>query len=208
MHPNPAFRAAPQDLRLDFARARGFGMLVVGGEASDEGGPLCAHVPFLVSPDGGHVEAHLARSNPILRALAAPRPALLAVTGPDGYVSPDWYGMADQVPTWNYVAVHLRGALERLPDEALRPHLDRLSAAFEGRLPKAPWTTAKMDAGALARMMRAIVPVRLAVASAEGTWKLSQNKPEAARLRAAEGVAGSLGAEVAALAALMRGPPA
>jgi transcriptional regulator len=33
----------------------------------------------------------------------------IIVSGPDGYVSPDWYEMKDQVPTWNYVTVHLKG---------------------------------------------------------------------------------------------------
>ena len=31
--------------------------------------------------------------------------------GPDHYISPDWYRAADQVPTWNDVAVHLRPCL-------------------------------------------------------------------------------------------------
>ena len=58
---------------------------------------------------------------------------MLAVSGPDSYVSPDWYGTgtADQVPTWNYVAVHIRGTLRRRADETLRAHLDALSARFE-----------------------------------------------------------------------------
>jgi transcriptional regulator len=146
------------------------------------------------------------RSNPVLRALDGPRPAVLAVSGPDGYVSPDWYGLADQVPTWNYVAVHLRGTLEALDAGALGPMLDRLSAAFEDRLaPKPAWTADKMDPGAMARMMRSIVPLRLIVASVEGTWKLNQNKPAAARLAAAGHVAASAtGSATAALAALMR----
>jgi transcriptional regulator len=102
------------------------------------------------------------------------------VSGAEAYVSPDWYGMPDQVPTWNYLAVHLRGRVERLPEAALRGVLDRLSAEFERRLlPKTPWTLDKMDPEATARLMRMIVPFVLHVEDVQSTWKLGQNKPPA-----------------------------
>lgn len=196
MHQNPAFRQEPDARSLAFARDRAFGTLIVGGAA-----PLVSHVPFVLAQDGATAEMHLVRSNPIARAGGGA--ALLAVTGPDAYVSPDWYGVDDQVPTWNYVAVHLRGRLEPLPDGELRAHLDRLSAAQEAELaPKAPWTAAKMTPGVLERMMRQIVPWRLVVEDVQATWKLSQNKPGDVRLSAADGVAARGGD---AMAALMRG---
>lgn len=211
MHPNPAYRKADDAANLAFARDRGFGTLTVAGAAGPDGFPLLSHVPFLLTQDGAWAEMHLVRSNPIARALAdaGPLPAALAAMGPDGYVSPDWYGDPQQVPTWNYVAVHLRGTLELTPAEGLRAHLDRLSARFEGAIAgKTPWKTAKMDPGALDKLMRMIVPARMSVARIDGTWKLSQNKPEAARLGAAAGVETGTGAELAALAGLMRDPPA
>jgi transcriptional regulator len=206
MRANPAFRRAPAALALAMARARGFGVLTLAGPD----GPLASHVPFLLADDGAAVELHLARNNPILGALGRPQPALLAVSGPDGHVSPDWYGVEDQVPTWNYVAVHLRGRLERAPDAALRPHLERLSAAFEGRLAgKTPWTIDKMTPDALDRFMRANSPVTMAVERVEATVKLNQNKTDAARLSAADAIAGSgVGQDLGALAALMRDLPA
>ncbi|RYI30864.1 MAG: FMN-binding negative transcriptional regulator [Acetobacteraceae bacterium] len=176
MHPNPAFRQEPRDRNLAFARDRGFGILSVNGPD----GPVAAHVPFLLNDDASFAELHLARSNPIARA-NLPAPCLIAVSGPDAYISPDWYGphheVPDQVPTWNYVAVHLRGILEALPDDALRPHVDALSAERESRIAdKRPWTSAKMTEGAMPRMMRMILPFRFIVTSVEGTWKLNQNK--------------------------------
>ena len=205
MHPNPIYRGRPAALNLDFAAQRGFGTLAVNGPD----GPLIAHVPFIMT-ESGAVDFHLMRSNPVARALVTPQPAVLAVMGPDGYVSPDWYGMEDQVPTWNYVAVHLRGRAELLPDGALLPLLDRLSDAFEARLlPKPIWKTAKVSPETMARFMRMILPVRMTVEAIDGTWKLAQNKPDSARLGAADGVAASgVGAELQALAALMRDPPA
>jgi transcriptional regulator len=203
MHPNPAFRQTPQDRNLAFARARGFGILSVNGPE----GPLAAHIPFLLTDDGSFADLHLARSNPIARA-TLPAPALLAVSGPDAYISPDWYGphdqVPDQVPTWNYVAVHLRGMLEPLPEEALRPHVDALSAEHESRIVgKRPWTSAKMTEGAMPRMMRMILPFRFHVTSIEGTWKLTQNK--AADIRAPAASALSQGnASAQEIAALIR----
>jgi transcriptional regulator len=185
MHPNPAFRQVPADESLAFARHRGFGTLSINGEA----GPLMAHVPFLISQTEGLCALiHLARSNAIARS-ALPAPAVLAVMGPESYISPDWYGAVDQVPTWNYVAVHLRGRLEPLPDEALRPMADELSAMFEARLlPKRPWTSAKMSDEAMVRMMRMILPFRLAIEGVEGTWKLGQNKTPEQRAGAVAGL--------------------
>jgi transcriptional regulator len=201
MHPNPVFHDRGTDEALAFAAARGFGTLAISGAD----GPLLSHVPFLLGD--GVADLHLTRSNPIARRLAeTAEPAVLAVQGPDGYISPDWYGADDQVPTWNYVAVHLRGRLALRPAAELRALLDRQSAAFESRLaPKPAWTPEKMTPEVLERLLRMIVPVQLQIESIDATWKLSQNKPEAMRLAAATGVAGNgPGQDLAALSQLMR----
>ena len=203
MHPNPIYHTADAAKNLAFARSRAFGSLSV----ATEDGPLVSHIPFLLSDDGTTAEFHLVRSNPIARALHQPLRGILAVNGPDSYISPDWYGMENQVPTWNYVAVHLKGEVTLQPQETMRDLLDRQSADYEQRLlPKTPWKVGKVDPDALDKLLRMIVPCRLAIAAVDGTWKFSQNKPEAARLGAAEGAeAGGFGAEVALLAAMMRG---
>jgi transcriptional regulator len=205
MHTNPAFRQTADADSLAFARQRGFGTLIVTGD----GLPMLSHIPFLLHPDGTTVDLHLTRSNPIARALDAASPALIAIAGADGYVSPDWYRIDGQVPTWNYVAVHLEGTLERRPDAEMLPLLDRLSDHFETRLaPKPIWKTAKLDPEARDRFLRMIVPFRFTVSEVRATWKLSQNKPEAARRAAAEAMAaGGFGQDVAGLAGLMRDPP-
>lgn len=204
MHPNPAFRKSSDDNNLGFARERGFGTLSVNGED----GPLNAHIPFVLSADGKYADLHLVRSNPITSALGQPVRAVLAVSGPDSYISPDWYGVDDQVPTWNYVAVHLRGTLTQMPADTLRASIDRLAAHFEERLlPKAPWTNDKMPPEALAKMMRMIVPFRFDVDTVDGTWKLGQNKPNDARASAANHLqAYGVGQETKLLAALMKAP--
>ncbi|MBL4768530.1 MAG: FMN-binding negative transcriptional regulator [Rhodobacteraceae bacterium] len=203
MHPNPVYHTGDDIRNLAYARDRGFGVLAV----SVDGAPLLSHVPFIVSEDGKTLDLHLVRSNPIARALKTPLQARIAVSGPDSYISPDWYEMPDQVPTWNYVAVHLTGTLELRSQEKMLELLDRQSAVFEARLdPKPRWTTGKMDVDALAKMIRMIVPCRMQITSVDGTWKLSQNKPEDVRQRTADQVESyGQGAELRLLAALMRG---
>lgn len=187
MHPNQIFRSADNARNLEFADQHSFGTLAI----SSDGAPLMSHVPFLIDHDAGAVDLHLVRSNPIARALSkSPSlPARIAVTGPESYISPDWYGLPDQVPTWNYVAVHLTGDLALLPQDDLLDLLDRQSAHFEARLlPKSPWTMDKMDREARDKLLRMIVPVRLTLRDVDGTWKLNQNKPDSARLAAANQV--------------------
>ncbi|WP_172298134.1 FMN-binding negative transcriptional regulator [Pseudoruegeria sp. HB172150] len=206
MHPNPIFRKADDAQNIAFAHTRGFGILAVNGDPA----PMLSHIPFVLNEDGSQAELHLVRSNPIATACRETLSAAIAVQGPDSYVSPDWYGIDDQVPTWNYVAVHLRGTLERRPQEELLPMLDRLSEQFEIQLaPKPVWQSAKMTEDVLQRLLRMIVPFTFRVSQIDGTWKLGQNKDEEVRLRAADAIArDGIGAELAALAAAMQSPPA
>jgi len=202
MHPNPAFHTEETARNIAFARERAFGTLAINGED----GPVTCHIPFLLEENGESAELHLVRSNPIAR-IKAPEKAVVTVLGPDSYISPDWYEVPDQVPTWNYVAVRLRGVLHPMSQDDLHPMLDRLSAHFETLLlPKTPWTTDKMGEGVMDKMMRMILPFRYEVTGIEGTWKLNQNKPDDVRERAAKQVAAyGQGLEIQTLAALMLG---
>ena len=56
------------------------------------------------------------------------------ITGPRGYISPDWYDIDIQAPTWNYIAVVLIVRLEVLPDHRLRDIIDRLSDMLAAEL--------------------------------------------------------------------------
>ena len=182
MHPNAHFRQTDQSKALAFAADQGFGILMlptVGLHAS--------HLPFVLCDDGSALDMHLVRSNPIARSLKLDgdeAPAVLVVQGPHAYISPDWYGVDDQVPTWNYVAVHLTGRLTALGDDALRGSIDRLSSAFENKIAaqtgKTPWVSGKMSSDALAGMMKSIRPFRFEIEAIDSTYKLNQNKPATA----------------------------
>lgn len=201
MHPNQSFRNTSDTHSLDLVLQTNFGTLV---QSADEL-PAISHVPFLLSTCRSFIELHLVRSNPMARVdVGAAVPTTLIVNGVDGYISPDWYGIDDQVPTWNYVAVHLTGQLIRLNHDALEPLLARLSNQFESQLhPKPIWTMEKMTDEIKTKMMRQIIPFRLEISELHSTWKLGQNKPAQARLDAAAAVS----EHVPALAKLMKDPP-
>ena len=92
MHPNPIFRKEDVTRHVALAQSRAFGILSINSDPS----PLLSHIPFQISDDGKRIEAHLVRSNPIARALRGGElGAVLAVQGPDGYISPDWYAVDD-----------------------------------------------------------------------------------------------------------------
>lgn len=176
---------------LAFAEARGFGLAC----AFDGTKPIASPLPFYLdyAADGTpQALFHVARHNPLVRLADGTSSWLLAVTGADAYVSADWYVSPDQVPTWLYQAVHLAGVVRPLSDDALAVQIETLSAKFENRLsPKKPWTSAKMTAGRLDAMKKAIVGLVMTVAEVEGSFKLNQQKSETDYAA----VAGALGAQ-------------
>ena len=179
MYVPPAFKS--DDVAAwAFVAVRGFGTAI----AVADGLPVAAHVPLLADEDkeGRRLEFHVARANPMGALLARASRILVIVAGPDSYVSPDWYTTPNQVPTWNYVSVHITGTAKVLPRTKAREHVDALSARFESRLvPKRPWSTAKMPAAQVEKMLAAIIPVELRVERIEAQWKLIQNKSRSDR---------------------------
>lgn len=194
MHPNARFNWTDLDAMRDFVARQSFAALIFAGP----GGMGVAHAPVVLCGDT-HIGFHLSRANALASRLDGTR-ALLLVQGPHGYVSPDWYGLADQVPTWNYVAVELEGIVRETDDEGLLMILDALSAQHESRLtPKPVWTRDKMTPGLVEKMCRAIVGFTMEVNEWRGTRKLGQPKGAAALHRAADGVEAAGNAELAAL---------
>jgi transcriptional regulator len=181
----------------------GFALLVT----TVSGGVHLSHVPVLVESDGDGTRVlvgHLAGANPHAAALATGT-HLLVFQGPDGYVSPNWYASPEtSVPTWNYVAVHAHGAIERIDDLAgKRAIVDALSARHEAPFPR-PWTSSKMEPLLLEKMLGAIVGFRMRVERIEAKFKLSQNRGAADRAGVIAGLEGRGMTSAAELAAWMR----
>lgn len=196
MYVNPAFKT-DEEAAWTFVAERGFGCVV----AVEDGRPVGAHVPLLVVGEGGgrRIEFHVARANPLAAIVAAAPRVTIMVTGPDAYISPDWYVATDQVPTWNYMAAHISGTATPLAAERYGAHVEAVSQAFERRLaPKRPWSTTKMTEQRLAMMLKAIIAIEVAVDGIEASFKLSQNKTrtdalEVARMLDWRGGAGERG---------------
>lgn len=196
MHPNSMFRWEDVEAMRAFVADVGFGSLFV----ATPDGPRVAHVPVVI--EGDRLLLHIANGNGIARHLDGAT-GLFVVNGPDGYVSPDWYGLGpDEVPTWNYVVVELEGVVRKLDREALVAQIDALSHEQERRLaPKPEWTRAKSDPAKIGKMLNAITGFEMRIQAWRGTMKLGQNKPEAARLAAADAMEAT---ERKAIAHLMR----
>ena len=199
MHPAQPFRVEDRASLLGFIAAHPFVTLA----AAVRGRPFTAQAPVVIRHLGdGEValDFHLSRGNVLSPYIVQGFRAVALATGPDAYVSPDWYAGEDQVPTWNYLSVEAEGSVAGLNDVELVALLDDLSAQEEARLlPKPPWTRHKMSPGRFEAMTRAIIGARLLVDRLEGTFKLSQNKGEADR----SGVVAALGDHP--IAGLMRG---
>ncbi len=199
----PPFFKQDRAVSLKFAEQRGFGTMC----AFDGRKPVASPLPFYLTyaADGTPQAAfHLARHNPLLKLAGGDASWLLAVNGPDAYVSPDWYVSPDQVPTWLYQSVHLSGPVRLLSDDELSVQVDALSDKFESRLlPKKPWTSGKMTAGRLEAMKKGIVGLVMTVEEVEGSFKLNQHKSDADYAAIADALAGG-DADARQISQLMR----
>jgi transcriptional regulator len=189
---------------LAFAAMRGFGLVV----AHDGVRPIASPLPFhLGYRDDGSPRAtfHVARGNPLATLAARGGKWLIAVSGADAYVSPEWYVSPDQVPTWLYEAVHLSGEVRVLPG-TLEP-VEQLTERFERPADGAPsWQPDRVTPGRLNALLKAIVAIEMEIDLVEGSAKLNQNKSDAdheavvAKLRAVnEPMAGQIAARMVAL---------
>lgn len=181
MHPNRKFHIADRAEMAAFVREQGFGLVV----ARTPEGLRAVHVPVLLK--GERLLFHVSKGNLIHDALLAGAEALFVATGTHGYVSPDWYGLDDKVPTWNYQAVELEGRVHPLGREALVGLLDALSEEHEARLaPKPVWRRDKMSEGRFEGLCKAITGFALDIAEWRGTAKFDQDKTPEVRARVAD----------------------
>jgi transcriptional regulator len=184
MHPNRKFHIQDREAMAALVRELGFGVLFVPTPE----GLRAVHVPVML--DGDRLRFHVSRGNAVHGALAAGTEGLFVATGPHAYISPEWYGLEDRVPTWNYVAVELEGPVRPLDPEALVRLVDDLSADREKRLaPKPAWTRAKMSEGRFEGLLKAIAGFEMRVAAWRGTAKVDQDKPQEVRTRIADALA-------------------
>ena len=155
-------------------------VLVCGGDS-----PEIAHAPVLLNRDRGpHGELlfHLSRANSVAPRLAAGCAVTAVINGPDGYVSAAWYEEPTvQVPTWNYIAIHLSGTVRAATSDELSDLLRKLAARYEPR--DGGWHAAMLAPERRDAMLSAIQGFVLPVDRLEAKFKLSQNRSRADRER-------------------------
>jgi transcriptional regulator len=181
MHPSPLFRQDDEAALSALVAAHPFALLV----GVVDGRPVAAHAPVLLR--GRTLRFHLSRANALAPVLVEGGRVLAVVTGPHAYISPDWYGLDDQVPTWNYLSAEMEGPVAVLDEAGAATLLDDLSGHFEADLaPKPVWKRSKMTPGRFEAMLRGIIACEVELDRFEGIWKLGQHKPDAARAAVAD----------------------
>lgn len=197
------FSTAEGDALIARLARRFAGVLV---SVDGEGQLLATHMPMLWDGRRRIVTGHIARANPHWRA--GPGRALIVLAGPQAYVSPSFYPSKAEhgktVPTWNYEAVHLSGAVEWFDDAArLEDVVRRLSELHEqGRAE--PWRIEDAPGGYIGGLLRAIVGVEMRVERIDAKRKLSQNKSAADFEGVIAGLDAASDGDSRQIAALMR----
>lgn len=159
---------------------------------SNTSGPTAVHLPLLYDAEAGTLRGHIARANGFFDEVAKGAPVLAIFSGPQGYVSPSFYPSKQNdpkvVPTWNYTAVHVSGALAFHEEpEWLLAIVRDLTERFEAKRPE-PWTVDDAPVDFVDAMVRGIVGVEIKITGIEGKAKLSQNRSEEDRRGVALGL--------------------
>ena len=166
---------------LGYMRTYSFAALASAGPA----GLMATHLPFVVEEHEGRITllAHMAKANPQWRDFAAGADAMAIFMQPHAYVSPRFYDSRQNVPTWNYVAVHAYGRPVLIEERAAKIELQKklirqVDAAYLDQMDQLPQSY--LDA-----KLAAIVSFSLEVTRIDARYKLSQDKSPAERERIA-----------------------
>jgi transcriptional regulator len=173
-------------LLIEVMRAESFALLISAGLGGD---PFVTHLPMIIR-DGAEnliIEGHMARANPHWQYLEKNPRALIVFSGPHAYVSPSLYESKENVPTWNYVAVHAYGAIKLNHEMSDKHHaqvrlIDVLEPGYKKQFDE-------LRPAYLHGRMTAIVAFEMTVERLEGKFKLSQNRPMIDRLNVAKSLA-------------------
>jgi transcriptional regulator len=171
----------------------------------EDGRPVVDHLPVLCADrlaPGGTLIAHTSKSNPTWRLGERGAEAVVAFTGASAYVSPSFYPSKarthEVVPTWNYVAVHVRGTLACTHDrDTKRQLVDRLTRHMESQR-REPWAVSDAPADYIEKMLQGLVGLTLTISEVVAKTKASQNRTAEDRRGVAEGLAAEDGAREAA----------
>jgi len=151
----------------DFIRKNSFATLIT----VDHGKPWATHLPveLEVNATGEKVLwCHVSKANPQWKTLSNDAEVLVIFSGPHSYISSSWYDHVN-VPTWNYIAVHIYGKAKMMSDEELLESLKRLVMKYE-TISKKPVSVETMPADYVKKEMKGIVGFEISIHKIEGKW--------------------------------------
>lgn len=172
MYIPPHYRNQNQDELLGFIRSHPFAIVVSNGETV----PMATHLPFIPEEKDGKLflTSHFSAGNPQAHALKSDSGLLVIFSGPNAYISPSLYEKKENVPTWNYIAVHCSGkVILDQSEETKKKVLEAMIAFFEPEY-QLQWESLRPEY--INGLMKGIVAFSVEVTNLEGKFKLSQNK--------------------------------
>ncbi|TDQ18375.1 PaiB family negative transcriptional regulator [Algoriphagus boseongensis] len=160
---------------VDFIQKNAFATLI----SQVDGKPWATHLPFFLdkNSDGEAIlHGHLAKANPQWKSFEDQEEVLVIFQGPHAYISSSWYNH-ENVPTWNYLAVHIYGKIRIIEGEELMHHLKTLVDNYEeGRPNRVRVET--MSPSYVAGQVKALVGIEIKIEEVKASAKLSQNRDE------------------------------
>lgn len=172
MHIPKLYREEDRTRIIEFLKANSFPALV-----SQDGKELVAtHLPVEVieNADGSLVIlGHMSRANPQWK-LFGEQEVLLIFQGAHTYISPRWYNHVN-VPTWNYVNVHVYGKVRMVDGDELKSLLGELVNKHEVGT---GYSLEGLPADFVEKEMRGVAGFALDVTRLDAASKLSQNRDD------------------------------
>ena len=156
----------------EFIKQNSFGILI----SQVDQRPWATHLPLELEEgaNGSQVlTGHIARANPQWKHFEEATDVMCVFNGPHSYISSSWYAK-EEVPTWNYIAVHVYGTLSILSEEATMQSLHRLVEKYEQDSTH-PISLKDMSPGTL-RQVKGVVGFQVAISDIQAAYKLSQNR--------------------------------
>nr|MBP8916747.1 FMN-binding negative transcriptional regulator [Chitinophagales bacterium]MBP9190658.1 FMN-binding negative transcriptional regulator [Chitinophagales bacterium] len=119
---------------------------------------------------------HMAKQNPQWNNFEKAEQLLVIFNGPHTYISSSWYDHVN-VPTWNYIAVHVYGKPRILNEEETIGVLTRLVNRYENASEK-PFKMEHLSDDYLRSHLKALVAFEISIDRIDAKHKLSQNRNE------------------------------
>lgn len=137
---------------------------------------MATHLPLVILEEEGTVlmRGHFSKVNTHWLHLEG-ESVLVVFSEPHAYVSPSLYSNPQNVPTWNYMAVHAYGSIRLVSGDEKRRFMEEMIQHLEPAY-RAQWDG--LSEKYVTGMLDGIVAFEMIVTDLQGKWKLSQNKPE------------------------------